>query len=318
MNQLAMLPRAVDASGYRLGTPQRAGALTMVPVFGPAYPGIVPPRSGLKLSRVVAYGQVELTNPAPAGVAIVPLHLGYIQDAAQNHALCRSAFIAAGQTLRFDDACCVQESQGGYLAGRDDQWFFVLPVELRAEALRQRGRAQYSKLWPQIRTFNGRYGLPARGHLEQVLTRQRAGLTQFRSRLEPLDGQLGALFFVGGALAGVEIAPDPAYFADVWTALACFAYGPAAWFTTGAAPDGAPLTAASVDGLRAELAARRRRVADEVAEWLARAAWQPGEPVEEERYLGLRLSTVDSGGVAGQYVTDGERLVYASLFATAA
>ncbi|MFD0575330.1 ARPP-1 family domain-containing protein [Dactylosporangium darangshiense] len=318
MNQLAMLPRAVDASGFRLGTPQRAGTLTMVPVFGPAYPGIVPPRSGLKLSRVVHYGQVELTNPASSGVAIVPLHVGYIQDAAQNHALCRSAFIAAGQTLRFDDACCVQESQGGYLAGRDDQWFFVLPVELRAAALRQRGVAQYSKLWSAIGSFNGRYGLPARGHLEQVLTRQRAGLTQFQSRLEPLDGQLGALFFVGGALAGVEIAPDPAYFAEVWTALACFAYGPAAWFSAGEPGEGAALSATSVDGLRAELAARRRGVADEVAERLARAAWQPGEPVEEERYLGLRLSTVDSGPVAGQYVTDGDRLVYASLFATAA
>ena len=316
MTALEMLPRAIDASGFRLGTPQRAGALTMVPVFGPAYPGIVPPRSGLKLSRVVTYGQVELANPAPSGVAIVPLHVGYIQDAAQNHALCRSAFIAAGQTLRFEDACCVQASQGGYLAGRDDQWFFVLPVELRAAALQLRGTANYSKLWNAISTFNGRYGLPQRGHLEQVLTRQRAGLTQYQSRLERLDGQLGALFFVGGALAGVEIAPDPAYFAEVWMALVCFAYGPAAWFTTEpvAAP-AEPFDVGDLPSLRAALAASRRSVADEVSEWLARAAWSAGEPVEEERYLDLRLSTVEGGSAAGQIVTDGSRLVYASLFA---
>jgi hypothetical protein len=318
MTELAMLPRAVDVSGYRVGVPQRAGALTMVPVFGPAYPGIVPPRSGLKLGRVVTYGSVELANPAPSGVAIVPLHVGYIQDGAQNHALCRSAFIAAGQTLRFEDACCVQETQGGYLAGRDDQWFFVLPVELRAAALRLRGTAQYSKLWSDIAAFNGRYGLPARGHLEQVLTRQRAGLTQYQSRLERVEGQLGALFLVGGRLAGVEIAPDPGYFADIWTALVCFAYGPAAWFSTEPDDDdGAPLRADSVDGLRAELAERRRGVTAGVRDRLAAAAvaWQPGEPVEEERYLGLRLSTVDGGTAAGQYVSDGDRLVYASLFA---
>lgn len=315
MSELAMLPRAVDASGYRLGVLQRAGTLTMVPVFGPAYPGIAPPRSGLKLSRVVTYGQVELTNPAASGVAIVPLHVGYIQDAAQNHALCRSAFIGAGQTLRFDDACCVQESQGGYLAGRDEQWFFVLPVQLRAEALRLRGASRYSKLWPAIRRFNGGYGLPARGHLEQVLTRQRAGLTQYRSRLEPLPGQLGALFFTGDTLAGVEIAPDPGYFAEVWPALVCFAYGPAAWFTEPAPQPAEPFEAGTLDGLRAALADRRRGVAAEVREWLTRAAWRPGEPVEEERYLGLTLSTVDGGGAAGQIVTDGDRLVYASLFA---
>ncbi|GAA2623329.1 hypothetical protein GCM10010399_63210 [Dactylosporangium fulvum] len=316
MSVLDVVP--ADVSGYRLGQPQRAGALTMVPVFGPAYPGIVPPRSGLKLGRVVSYGQVELANPAPSGVAIVPLHVGYIQDAAQNHALCRSAFIGAGQTLRFDDACCVQESQGGYLAGRD-QWFFVLPVELRGEALRLRGTRQYSKLWSDIARFNGRYGLPRRGHLEQVLTRKRAGLTQYQSRLELLDGQLGALFFVGDRLAGVEIAPDPVYFAEVWMALVCFAYGPAAWFSD-AAPEtpAEPFEVDGLDGLRTALAERRRAVADEVGGWLARAAWRPGEPVEEERYLDLRLSTVLGESVGGQIVTDGRRLVYASLFTLAA
>ena len=322
------LPAGVDTTGYRLGPPQRAGALTMVPVFGPAYPGIAPPRSGLKLSRVVTYGQVELTNPATSGVAIVPLHVGYIQDAAQNHALCRSAFIAAGQTLRFDDACCVQESQGGYLAERD-QWFFVLPVELRAAALRLRGTSQYSKLWGDIAAFNARHGLPARGHLEQVLTRRRAVLTQYQSRLELLDGQLGAVFFIGERLAGVEIAPDPVYFAEVWMALVCFAYGPAAW-SAAPGPDVADpddtFTAGTLDGVRAALERRRRRVAEQVGEWLARAAWGLGEPgaggslgelveVEEERYLDLRLSTVTGAAAGGQVVTDGSRLVYASLFA---
>ncbi|WP_238007411.1 DUF6569 family protein [Dactylosporangium sp. AC04546] len=316
MSVLDLVP--ADVSGYRLGQPQRAGVLTVVPVFGPAYPGIVPPRTGLKLGRVVTYGSVELTNPAPAGVAIVPLHVGYIQDSAQNHALCRSAFIAAGQTLRFDDACCVQESQGGYLAGRD-QWFFVLPVELRGEALALRGTNRYSKLWDDISRFNGRHGLPRRGHLEQVLTRRRAGLTQYQSRLELLDGQLGAVFFLGDRLVGVEIAPDPAYFAEVWMALVCFAYGPAAWFAADEPEaDPGPFAVDSLAGLRGALAERRQAVAGEVRDWLSAAAWQLGEPVEEERYLDLRLSTVLGDRAGGQIVTEGRRLVYASLFALAA
>ncbi|GAA3451860.1 hypothetical protein [Dactylosporangium matsuzakiense] len=72
-----------------------------------------------------------------------------------------------------------------------------------------------------------------------------------------------------------------------------------------------------VDGLRAALVARRGARADEVRGRLAAAPWVPGELVEEERYLDLRLSTVDGGAVAGQVVTDGSRLVYASLFAAA-
>ncbi|GAA4135665.1 ARPP-1 family domain-containing protein [Actinomadura keratinilytica] len=319
-----LMPGPLSLAGHRLGTPQRAGALTMVPISGPAYPGIAPPRRALKLVRVDGYGRVELRNGAADGVAIVPLHMGYIQDAAQNHALCRSAFIAAGQTLMFEDAACVQAAQSGYLTERD-QWFFILPVELRTRALQRRGVHDFSKLWADIAALNRGYGLPARGHLEQILSRKRPVLTQFQSRLELQPGQLGALFFIDGRLAGLELAPDPGYFADVWTALVCFAYGVAAWHAEqrhaqtqppAGAPAGArPFPATSLSELRAALDRDRAARIAQIAQWLADVPTGPVELTEEERYLGLRLSTVTGDHLSGQVVTDGDRAVYASLFA---
>ncbi|MBL1074642.1 hypothetical protein JK358_09555 [Nocardia sp. 2] len=315
MTRLDTFVRApVDLSGYRLGAPQRAGALTMVPVHGPERPGIVPPRSGLKLNRVAGYGNVELHNGAPSGVAIVPLHIGYIQEGAQNHALCSAALMGAGETRMFRDACCVQAAQGGYLEGRD-QWFFVLPLELRAKALELRGREGYSKLWQDISTVNSRYRLPARGHLEQILTRQRAVLTRFRSRLELLPGQLGALFFVGERFAGLEIAPDPRYFAEMWMPLVCFAYGVAAWQQEPEQVAAEPFAASSLAELRAELERERARATERVLSWMPAPA--EVRTTEEERYLDLRLHTVTGGELAGQLVGEHERLVYASLFAAA-
>ncbi|MFI7125072.1 ARPP-1 family domain-containing protein [Nonomuraea sp. NPDC050153] len=308
-----LLPAPLDLRGYRAGTPQRGGALTMVPIWGPERPGIVPPRSGLKLERVVGYGRVELLNGAREGVAIVPLHIGYIQDAAQNHALCSAALLGAGQTRRFDDACCVQSGQGGYLEGRD-QWFFVLPAELRARALELRGKRDYAKLWADISALNAACGLPSRGHLEQILSRKRAMLTQFQSRLELMPGQLGALFFVGERFAGLELAPDPAYFAELWMALVCFAYGVAAWRAEPERAGAEPYDAGSLAELRAELARDRAARQAEVASWLPTPAGDV-RMVEEERYLDLRLSTVTGGGLAGQVVTEHGRPVYASLFA---
>jgi len=318
MSTLELRPLApLDLTGHSFGRPQRSGALTMVPVFAAPYPGIAAPRGGIKLSRVEGYGRVVLSNPGASGVAIVPLHLGYIQDGAQNHALCRSAFLAPGQELLFPDACCVQASQGGYLAERD-QWFFVLPVELRAAALDLRGVENYSKLWPAITALNARYGLAPRGHLEQVLTGHRAVLTQYQSRLELVPGQSGALFFVGDRLAGVEIAPDPRYFAELWMALVCFAYGAAAWHAAGPELTTAPYEGVStVEDVRDALVADRRSVAAEVADWLAASDWETRDLVEEERFLDLRLSTVVSDQVAGQLVTDDSRLVYASLYSRA-
>ncbi|GGM68359.1 hypothetical protein GCM10010106_12940 [Thermopolyspora flexuosa] len=317
MTELAtLMPAPVDLTGYRLGPPQQAGALTVVPVWGPEHAGLVPPRGGLKLRRVVGYGDLELHNGAPEGVAVVPLHIGYIQHGAQNHALCSAALIAAGQTRRFENACCVQAGQGGYLQGRD-QWFFVLPLELRAEALRLRGTLGFAKLWDAIARLNEAYGLPKRGHLEQILTRKRPILTQWQSRLEPLPGQVGALFFVGERFAGMEITPSPRYFADMWMPLVCFAYGVAAWQAEPEPRPAEPYRAGSLAGLRAELERDRAARMERVASWLAEpAAGGEWTVEEEERYLDLRLSTVTGNGIAGQVVTRDGRPVYASLFST--
>ena len=315
-----LVPLEFDLSPYQFGRPQQSGAMAVVPIFGPDSNGkFASPLSGLKLSGVIGYGKVELSNPAKTGVAIVPLHLGYIQDQAQNHALCRSAFIAAGRKVLFEDACCVQQSQGGYLEGRE-QWFFILPVQLRFKALQLRGVKDYSKLWDAIGCLNRLFALPERGHLEQILTRQRAYLTQYQSRLELLKGQTGALFFVGGKLAGVEISPSAAYFQEIWMPLVCFCYGSAAMrLEKKAAGEPAepvlPFAARTLGELREQLHQSRLQFQEKIRSQLAETPPEKFEVQEEERFLSLRLHTATGNNFAGQFVEDAGRLVCASLFA---
>lgn len=318
-HQADELVPTVDWFNHRFGEPQRSGPLTMLPVFGPERNGhhYAAPYSGLKLSKVAGYGNVELLNPASNGVVIVPLHIGYIQDQAQNHALCRSAFLAGGQKLMFKDACCVQESQGGYLKGQE-QWFFILPLPLRYPALMLRGQEGYSKLWDDITKLNVDFGYPQRGHLEQILTRQRAYLTQYQSRLELLSGQTGALFFLNDKLVGVEITPNATYFAELWTALICFCYGPLAMWHEQRAETAQPLepfAATRLSELKAELQQRRHEAQAAIQQTLERTPLEQFEWQEEEQFLSLRLSTVDGLNFAGQLVTDEDALVYASIFA---
>jgi hypothetical protein len=311
-------PFRFDPEGYSFGRAQRSGALTVLPLFGPDGDGkFAPPLSGLKLSKVKGYGNVELENPTGAGVAIVPLHIGYIQDRAQNHALCRSAFIGAGAKLTFTDACCVQQSQGGFLH-EAQQWFFILPLPLREEALGLRGTSNYGKLWTAISRLNEEFGFAGRGHLEQIVCRERSYLTQYVSRFELLSGQTGALFFLGDRLAGIEIAPSARYFAEIWMPLVCFCYGTAAMRMErqdGKIPASMPFSAGDLAGLRRELE-RSRAVGDEELRRAARdIPEQSFQVTEEERYLDLRLGTAIGRDFAGQIVHDGGRLVYASLFA---
>ncbi len=313
-----LVPHVSDLSAYRFGMPQQSGALTVLPVFGSDNDGrFVGPLSGLKLSQVRGYGNMELSNPFETGIAIVPLHMGYIQDRAQNHALCRSAFIAAGQKLMFEDACCVQAAQGGYLEGRE-QWFFILPLQLREEALQLRGKEDYSKLWDAISRLNQQFGLPDRGHLEQILSRKRAYLTQYQTRLELLPHQTGALFFIRDKFAGMEIAPSADYFQELWMPLVCFCYGVAAMYgekDIEVKKPVVPFSASNLKELREQLNQSRCDRQEQVRNWLAQTPAEQFELKEEERFLSLRLQTVTGKNFAGQFVEEEGRLVYASLFA---
>jgi hypothetical protein len=302
------------------GKPQRSGAMTILPILGPDCPGdFVGPLSGLKLAGVHTYGKLELANTQKTGLAIVPLHMGYIQDRAQNHALCSAAFLDAGQQRIFSDACCVQAAQGGYLQG-GDQWFFILPLALRSEALSLKCREDYSKLWPVIGRLNAQLGLPERGHLEQVLSRERAYLNQFQSRFERLPNQLGAAFWIGDRLAGLELAPTAAYFAEIWMPLVCFSYGVAAmgleWQSQkqGQRELPQPYYARDLDDLRSAIQLDRLSQRQQLQSQIQQLTAQDFCGELTQQFGKLQLNTLQSEAFSGQVVQSETRPVYASIF----
>lgn len=316
---LELIPRSLQLQAHRPGRPQRCGPLTMLPLFGQqSHDNFNAPLSGLKLAGVHTYGTVELHNPAQNGVTIVPSHVGYIQDQAQNHALCSALLLGAGQKRVVEDACCVQAAQGGLLEDRE-QWFFILPASLREQALNLRGQNGYNKLWDDISTLNTRFGLPDRGHLEQIISRQRATLTQYQSRLELMPGQTGALFFIQDKLIGVEIAPNADYFREVWMPLVCFCYGATALELERKEEkterSAVAFEAKSLPDLRQQLQASRQRELERVQTMLAETPQEKFEREEQERFLELRLWTVESENYVGQYVEEDGGSVYASLVA---
>jgi len=216
----------------------------------------------------------------------------------------------------FEDACCVQSGQGGYLEERE-QWFFILPLFLREEALKLQGQKGYSKLWNAISNLNQRFGLQNRGHLEQILSRRRAFLTQYQSRFELLPGQTGALFILGDKLAGIEISPNTAYFQEVWMSLVCFCYGVAAMhFETNEIPQLiTPFSATNLAELRQQLVESRQQIYAEVQSSLANTQLEKFEVTKQEKFLDLQLKTVEGTNFAGEFVEEQGNLVYASVFA---
>jgi hypothetical protein len=309
-------------SGLVAGPVQAWGRLEVVGLF-PANGradrrAYASPVESLKLVRVPSYGTMVLHSTATDGLTIVPMHVGFFQEGAQNHATSRVLILGSGETLEASDCFCIQQAQGGLLK-EALQRFLILPLGLRAAALRKRGTNDYSRLWADIDGYTRRFGVARGGHLERFLRPYFARLMPFRHAFETLPGQVGAAYFVAGHLVGVEVAPTAAIWRDLAPILNIYCYGPAAVLAEqGDYPIGWPgvdldgLT--DLDDLVDRLDRSRRQhaiVRSEALGALASADWSCHD--ESARH-GLSIRTIGWEPWAGQVVLDGPQTKYLSIF----
>ncbi len=309
-------------SDIRPGPIQSWGLLDVVALFStqerPDYTNFVSPLRYLKLVRVPTYGTIILENEEKHGTVIAPMHIGFFQTGAQNHATSRVLLLEAGKQLTTTDCFCIQASQGGLLK-EAQQRFIVLPLGLRNAAWSQRGKDGYSRLWRDIDAYNRRYGIARGGHLERFLRPYFHRLMLFRHAFELLPQQVGAAYFVAGNLVGVEIAPNAAYWADVGPILNIYCYGAAALLGERhqLKPEHQVVDIeglVDLDQLTQRLAEAREQEAMErldLVEAVSALAWNGSEA---DKKPGLRVIDLEQGEWIGQMVKDGANMLYLSLF----
>ncbi len=309
--------------GLATGQHQSRGLMDMLALLpaGPTGSGgrdrYVPPLEAVKLVEVPDYGTMVLRNTSK-GLLVVPMHIGFFQAGAQNHATSRALVLDAGETLRVEDCYCIQESQGGYLK-EAQQRFLMLPLGLRPAASERRAAGDFGSLWQDIDGFNRFFGIARGGHFERFLRPHFGKLQAFRHAFELQPDQVGAAYFVGGRLTGVELTPNPAYFAQLFPVLNIYCYGPAElaarrrrWESHREPLDLAGL--ADLEDLRRRLHQARHDERRALTAHLEHLADLPLEVKVEEDRLGLRVQTVRHGAWSGQLVHTGEQTVYLSLF----
>lgn len=276
------------------------------------------PEEHLELVEVPTYGTVVFRNTSPDSRLIAPMHVGFFQPGAQNHATSRALVLDAGEALETRDCFCVQAAQGGLLK-ESQQRFLMLPLGLRHQALAKRHREGYSRLWGEIDDYTRHYGVATGGHLERFLRPNFARLLPLRHALETVPGQLGAAYFIAGRLAGVEVTPNEVYWHGLAPVLAMYCYGPAALLAErrGHQRVSEPLDLedlADLDDLAGRLRDVRQREAagrGDIVEELATLFFD--QQLDEERH-GLRVTTLGYKPWAGQVVRDDRQIMYASVF----
>jgi hypothetical protein len=266
------------------------------------------------------YGNLVVRNP-DALPLLLPAGATYIvAEAAQNHALPHTGFVAAGQRKTFPTAVCVQQGQGGMIR-EGNHPLMLLPLPLREEAHRVRREQNFGRLWQAIATFNDAAGLPAEkrvGHLEHFFDHYRGQLDTFAAQFEPTAGAVGCVVLLNGRVVGVELAPSPGYFAAVWRPLVRECYGGLALTESkaDAPPTRVPLrpVASRLDLIEAlrEAAAAEQRLAGEALEKVLPLPLDRTADESDE----VAVEAVGDHPFVGQVVRVGGRVVYASLVAT--
>ena len=301
---------------------QSWGLLDVVTLFAaperPDYAQFVSPLEHLKLVQVPTYGTLVLHNTAQNGTLIAPMHIGFFQVGAQNHATSRALILAKDETLRVEDCFCIQQTQGGLLK-EAQQRFIILPLSLRKAALAKRNEKGFSRLWNDIEVYNRRYGITRRGHLERYLRPYFSRLLPFRHAFEVLPQQIGAAYFVAGRLIGIEVAPNAGYWSDIGPILNIYCYGSAAllaeryrWKTTRNVVNLDGLV--DLDDLKQRLVEKRlqeEQARIELLETTSNLAWNCTVETEAQE---LQVVSLAHEEWAGQMVKRGTNMVYMSVF----
>lgn len=214
-----------------VGEVQSDEEMTVVPLLGHTLGEIAPPEA-LKFTRTTDYGSMEYVNEDENLPAIVPTHIMVRGKGAQDHAMAGSGILLKASGKLFENACCIESSQGGYLSGEQFD-MDILPFGLRLQLLdpRMREKEAYDKLWGSISkwlsglkhvdSYEGRSHL--RDFFDQPLYKE--ALETFSAAFEPVEGQIGAVILFSGVPVGLEVMPSVEHWLAYWKLLIRGCYG---------------------------------------------------------------------------------------------
>jgi hypothetical protein len=211
-----------------LGRMQVVDDMSVIPLIGPDRGEIAMP-TALHFKKTVGYGNMVFENKESAP-AIVPANYMVRGLGAQDHAMVGAAIVSSKKTETFNNACCIESSQGGYLGehGNEED---ILPISLRKILLNKnlRDKKEFSKLWEHIsRWLQGmRLKKGHAAHLRYFYDQEdiKSELENFAAEFEPLDNQIGAIIFFSDIPVGLEIMPSSIHWRNYWKQLIRGCYG---------------------------------------------------------------------------------------------
>lgn len=173
------------------------------------------------------YGHMQLKNNTSKDMIVAPQIAVMTKYAAQNHAMTKSAAIRALQSQDYDDAACVQGSQGGTIKGHGDEDLRFIPIAMRENALEHVGtRSGFSHLYDTVDRLGARTQTGAGHYLDVYYNKRKTELDEFIAHFErPTSHVIGTIVFIDGEIVAIDKFPSYTYTHQVWDLLIRDCYG---------------------------------------------------------------------------------------------
>ena len=311
-------------AGRSVGDLQSVGQMQVIPILGEdddtwSAPDIE--------ASTLNYGRVNVRNTSNRRTIVPPGSSFITKQMAQDHGVGDGAIVPANESKEFTNARCVQETQGGLIKSEKGT-MVVLPARLRAQIIRKEKMSHdYSAMWTDIRAHNALFGVTqagygGRGNVVEFLNGCAKELDEFVAEFEMVDDQIGAIVLVNGKIAGIEIAPNRAYWEFLWTPLIRVCYGSIALLAQRRVGRGYPETrpAFKCKGNSLDAIVEALDDAEQASQVIVASVIQ-GLATKE---LGIpasraaKLAHVDAAGLIGGVLTERSKVAYASLVAAQA
>lgn len=313
-------------AGCTAGKLQSVGLMQVIPLLSDIVDDRFASPKNVRVSTTT-YGTIVFDNKSEEKPVIVPTGAQYLtKERAQDHALGTAGFVKGKSGRTFNNARCVQQTQGGYITPGQHK-LGILPYALREYALKIKSKVGYGDLWPSISRFNSEHGLSqGTGHLVYFFDHFKKQLDEFVAEFEIVPKQVGAIILVDGDIIGIERAPSYQYWQEVWEALIRDCYGSQAISATrsgnvlarslelrpkmdiNSLNEGDPISRVR-EVLQATQNSEEELVKTKIRQLIGNAF----DVKKDETLQSAELMTVSHDQLTGQVIKDGETVIYASM-----
>jgi len=195
----------------------------------PEWPTLADAWDRVRITEVDDEGSVPDLRVANLGdLPLLLLDGEQLVGAKQNRILNMTVLVAARSEVSIP-VSCVEQGRRGYQARHSAPSDFSLYASLRAKksawvsrSLREgRGHAADQQgVWEGLAEVAQEHQIrSATGAMHDFYTRYEAEIAQAREALQPIPGQVGALAYVAGRWAGLDLLAGPRLFATAWPRL---------------------------------------------------------------------------------------------------